>query len=209
MKFKFLIVGLFFLAGLLFSMPVFAYTRTPTGSVITNPVNFAGTRASAPCGSCNYWKLSYKKYHAERINFGTCYTWAQWNYNETINLPVGKYASIYIQWFAYSDCSGNFYPNYMVDLEGDSWYDRGNVIFELPPPPPPPIITLPTNMATGMLAYAGQLFTDLSPIVLILIGLPFAFLIIVRILVFANILDKDNKKLYGNNKVKTKKDDWL
>jgi len=37
------------------------------------------------------------------------------------------------------------------------------------------IITLPTTFSADLLAYAGQLFTDLAPLVVLVIGLPLAF----------------------------------
>lgn len=38
-----------------------------------------------------------------------------------------------------------------------------------------PIITLPAGIENSLLAYAGQLFTDLSPAVILVIGLPLGF----------------------------------
>lgn len=38
-----------------------------------------------------------------------------------------------------------------------------------------PIITLPIDFASNLLAYAGQLFTDLTPLIVLVIGLPLAF----------------------------------
>lgn len=37
------------------------------------------------------------------------------------------------------------------------------------------LITLPEGFISDMLAYVGGLFTDLSPLVLVVIGLPLAF----------------------------------
>jgi hypothetical protein len=44
------------------------------------------------------------------------------------------------------------------------------------------IITIPGNFATSMLAYAGQLFTDLSTLLLVLIGLPLGFWVVRKVL---------------------------
>jgi hypothetical protein len=44
------------------------------------------------------------------------------------------------------------------------------------------IITIPSNFATSMLAYAGQLFTDLSTLLLVLIGLPLGFWVVRKVL---------------------------
>lgn len=44
------------------------------------------------------------------------------------------------------------------------------------------IITLGENFATNTLAYVGQLFTDLSVLVYLAIGLPLAFWVIRKII---------------------------
>lgn len=40
------------------------------------------------------------------------------------------------------------------------------------------IITLPVDFITNMMAYVGDLFTDLSTLVVLVIGLPLAFWVI-------------------------------
>lgn len=47
---------------------------------------------------------------------------------------------------------------------------------------PTSIITLPTGTVTDLLAYAGALFTDLSPIFLLVIGIPLGFWLIAKII---------------------------
>lgn len=37
------------------------------------------------------------------------------------------------------------------------------------------IITLPVDFATSMLGYVGELFTDLTPAIVVIVGLPVAF----------------------------------
>lgn len=37
------------------------------------------------------------------------------------------------------------------------------------------IITLPVDFSTSMLAYVGELFTDLAPAIAVVVGLPVAF----------------------------------
>jgi len=37
------------------------------------------------------------------------------------------------------------------------------------------IITIPVDFATSMVAYVGTLFTDLTPVIVILVGLPLGF----------------------------------
>lgn len=40
------------------------------------------------------------------------------------------------------------------------------------------IITLPVDFAGSLLAYAGELFTDLVPLIALVIGLPLAFWVV-------------------------------
>lgn len=43
------------------------------------------------------------------------------------------------------------------------------------------IITLPIDFAESMLAYVGELFTDLTPAIVVLVGLPLAFWAVNRV----------------------------
>lgn len=44
------------------------------------------------------------------------------------------------------------------------------------------IITVPVDMATSMLAYAGLLFTDLSGLITLAVGVPLGFYVIKRVI---------------------------
>lgn len=43
-------------------------------------------------------------------------------------------------------------------------------------------ITLPIGIETDMLAYAGALFTDLTPLVILAVGLPMGFWVIRKVI---------------------------
>jgi len=43
-----------------------------------------------------------------------------------------------------------------------------------------PIISVSSTMASDLLAYAGQLFSDLNPLIVLAIGLPVGFWVISR-----------------------------
>lgn len=43
-------------------------------------------------------------------------------------------------------------------------------------------ITLPIDIAESMLAYAGALFTDLTPLVILAVGLPMGFWVIRKVI---------------------------
>jgi len=45
-----------------------------------------------------------------------------------------------------------------------------------------PIITLPDGFTDDMLAYVGQLFTDLNLLILVVLGIPVAFWIISKVI---------------------------
>jgi hypothetical protein len=44
------------------------------------------------------------------------------------------------------------------------------------------IITMPADYATSTLAYAGAMFTDLSDVVILCVGLPVAFWVISKVI---------------------------
>jgi hypothetical protein len=213
MKIKILIFGLFFLAGLLFSMPVFAYTytRTPAGYTIQNPVSFdvlfdeAWEGGDGQCQDDDTnWTIEITNDEDIILEYLASSTKT---YVFETSLPTGVYRGVVV-W-----C----YPSLTraVILEGDFFTD----IFEVVSAPEGTggnIITLPTNMATSMLAYAGQSFSDLAPLLLIGIGLMLAFWLISNALRLTNILDKTKSKKINSwdffakeQKEKFKKDDWL
>lgn len=45
-----------------------------------------------------------------------------------------------------------------------------------------PIITLPQDFVTSSLAYIGQLFTDLTPAIILCIGLPLGFWALAKVI---------------------------
>lgn len=45
-----------------------------------------------------------------------------------------------------------------------------------------PIITLPDDFVSSSLAYVGQLFTDLTPAIVLIVGLPLAFWAIAKVI---------------------------
>jgi hypothetical protein len=217
MKIKILIFGLFFLAGLLFSMPVFAYTytRTPAGYNSYNPVtlylnaSYEEIKTICGCSDFNVARFKFSKDVGGEIS-------SQWYASTTLEKiwteshPLGGYGSVTLQ------CSID--PNQPPFICGGGSLAQGtwNIGLPPPPPPPPPIITLPTNMATSMLAYAGQSFSDLAPLLLIGIGLMLAFWLISNALRLTNILDKTKSKKINSwdffdkeQKEKFRKDDWL
>lgn len=228
MKVKIFILGLLFLAGLLFSMPAFAYTyeRTPLGYDVFNPIGvyFQGSYAEVKDMTWgydfSYWRIRIGK------RVGMDRTWVYSPYyastttgvgiNSYLNPDLGiwntieieTYTSIYIN-IAYFEFEKNNSPSGLLN------------IVEAPPPPPPPstggnIITIPADFATSALAYAGNTFSSVAPLILIGIGLMLAFWLISNALRLTNILDKTKSKKTNSwdffdkeQKEKFRKDDWL
>jgi hypothetical protein len=208
MKTKSLIFGLLFSAGLLFSLPVFAfsYTRTPPDYTISSAINFSGSVNPSSSGWLQYWKLAVQS--PEPIYFGSCNASSTLTFNENIILPTGEYTLVFSKWFEEADCSG---------LSGETHWFEGNgesIIFEVVEVSTGGnIITLPEDFGTGFLAYAGTLFTDLLPFILIIIGLPLAFWIVNKVLSLTNrpAWSKREREIFGgkSKEEKFKKDDWL
>jgi hypothetical protein len=210
MKLKFLIFGLLFSAGLLFSLPAFAYTyqRTPAGYNTYNPVSFILNATTANelglIPSSLSWKLGVRRYEPPFYIYITgCLATSTLSANETITLALEEYRYVQVLGWSASDCSGSGSDG--ITLEGA--FEVG----EAPPPTGGNIITMPAGFATSALAYAGQLFTDTSSLILIGIGLIIAFWIINKILVVSNVLEKVKIKKSEDffSKHKSEKDDWL
>lgn len=234
MRKKILIFGLFIFAGLLFSMPAFAtnlqpehYERTPADYIISNPVNFfvygtyAELRAICVGFNFNYWGIQVWSKDTGDINsFVVASTTTSQNFLMT--LPLGTYQIVSLR---FKTLSGTWYSKEleMGELSMENGWD---IMFEVeapppPPPPPPPstggnIITIPADFATSALAYAGNTFSSVAPLILIGMGLMLAFWLISNALRLTNILDKTKSKKINSwdffdkeQKEKFKKDDWL
>lgn len=189
----------FFIIALSFliASPVFAYTRTPSGFSINNPVNFVITQDDFD----NYCDIE-----AVRMAIGfnqlidgewqtTFYPLAEhswfgdfiYNYpplNKTITLPTGDYGEITILCVSDSSYLGEY------DLE----YDDDNVIFTILAGGSfgfGSFIPLPMASGTDMMASVGGIFSDLWYFLAIFLGIPFGFYIITRIKEF---VPKDTTK---------------
>lgn len=45
-----------------------------------------------------------------------------------------------------------------------------------------PIITLPVDFVSSTMAYVGQLFTDMTTAIILIIGLPLAFWVVAKVI---------------------------
>jgi len=216
MKAKILILGLLFSAGLLFSLPVFAYTytRTPSGDTIFNPVYFfvsANSYEEMKNELCVFQGSGreFERWRVSLLHTGNQMIYSYWVASSTISqnflipLPLAVYDRVYYQ------CQ-----TYDIGLLQKP-FEYGFEVIEAPPPPVGGnIITMPAGFATSALAYAGQIFTDTSSLILIGIGLLIAFWVVNKILVLTNVLEKAKIRKSEDYFVKDKpekfkKNDWL
>lgn len=152
------------------------YTRTPDGYSITSPVSVDVSMTEAFKTYCgvgkNNWWIKILDLGGQTGYDGVeCY-----DLNETmtmtsiIALPVGEYESIEVHC---AEVCFQFPTEFaFVEIDGGE-----NPLFEIveEPSPPTPIIPLPTGFTTSILANVGELFTDLSSLVGLTIGLPVGF----------------------------------
>jgi len=222
MKIKSLIFGLLFSAGLLFSMPVFAYTytRTPAGAEVNLPLTFSVSFDDWEDTGCIYsgaefWGIKLNTngidtppdqisefISSSTLSFDFIF------FNPAMVDPLG-YAEVLL----FCSVDGEEILGYSIIFEEGTPAFK---VVEAPASTGGNIITLPEGMATSMLAYAGQSFSDLAPLLLIGIGLMLAFWLISNALRLTNILDKTKSKKINSwdffakeQKEKFKKDDWL
>lgn len=89
---------------------------------------------------------------------------------------------VWTDWFATTGQPSLDLDNIKITSDGPSgikYYDE-LMIEEIPPPPS--YITIPASMPTNMLAYAGDLFTDLTQLVILAVGLPVGFVVIKKVI---------------------------
>lgn len=156
----------------------YTYTRSPAGFTITSPVSFDTSFDDFQDIGCdpdrNYWSLSvYDDNEPEPNRYTGNYVASTTQSNNfVLTLPVGNYVEVMFE------CS----------FSGE-WEDtnQGNTIEWIPFETIFEVVagggggglafTMPTNFATGTIAYVGALFTDLSLPIYILIGFSVFFLV--------------------------------
>jgi hypothetical protein len=188
MRFKKIVFGLCFSAGLLFSLPAFAFTysRTPADYTISNPVNFSMSGATYEeindaCGDHGFafWRLTIYSNEFDETSTDI-FASSTFNFNLSLTLPINEYVEVL---FVCLDSEEMYAGAFFFEGEG---FPEPPIMFEVVAGAPAVaggnIITLPADFATSALAYAGQLFTDLSTIILLLIGLPIGFWVIKKTL---------------------------
>jgi hypothetical protein len=177
MKKNYFIFSLPVFGLLLFSLPVFGtinYSRTPSGYTISNPINFSVSVDTieefffpnpvppltnfwgfyalclSPATDCDpYWEGSV---------FG-CYATTTLSVSENVNLPPAKYEAILPIAWTDEDCTEP------IDSGWSFEENAAEGIFEVVGG------WFSTDFASNTLAYIGNLFTDLSVPIYILIGI--------------------------------------
>lgn len=175
MKNKILIL---ILAGLFLPVFVFAeasYERTPAGYFIESPITIE-TDIATTCEGLLSWKMSIWQTYQLPCTQPNCYASECYLVSEPskiwiVDLPAEEYVGTSYTCFSELSCVPP--PALAFWLE----YDEGNIVFEVVAEGPEYNI-LPSVNTTGILAYAGRIFTDLEGIVILLIGIPVGFLVI-------------------------------
>lgn len=177
-----------FIAGFLI-LPAFVfgainYERDPSGYTITSPIHFDisfddiseicyGDPPNEPTGN---WKVRIWDWEGENA-----YDSEQFSTNSVsfdMDLPIEEYALV----CAYCEKPATWTEDY--DFEGDiyEWY----VIFEIVEEIPPPAgiwITFPAlDFATSLKATAGDVFSDLTIPIVIIVCLPIAFWFLAKVI---------------------------
>lgn len=180
MKFKIHIFGLLLSVGLFFSLPAFAIsTFTPTTiPTAETEITFFLEVGEQYLACAPYALNTCGIFSFTEVDNGT------WQWLAYIGEPefiAGTYHLLLVAVGAY-DCyttmeickaSPNYLGQDIVLIVGVA--GGGN------------IITIPADFSTGFLAFAGTLFTDLLPLILIVIGLPLAFWVVGKIIKLTNL----------------------
>jgi hypothetical protein len=156
----------------LFALPAFAYTRTPSGSIITNPVSFYVSASDISQGMGNTWgvnkfsvKLIYNgNYGAgegDYKNVSPCYSYTDYpnGLTDIENNLIGDYKEVRIRKWGTSgspdySCSGQFVNSNSLESDG------GNVIFTITTPAPTNAFPTPTSTAAAILSNISDQFAD-------------------------------------------------
>lgn len=175
-----LVGGIFlpaFVLGAIVLEPPDKYERNPSGYSVTSPVNFSILVDDIEADLQIYPKESYTKWRVDIIpTIGENYLSPEFlltdlDVNWQLDLPLGTYINVFLKAF---HIEGRW------DHVGSFEFNNNNPIFEVIEEGPQEYLILPltSEIITGALAYTGTLFTDLNLLIVLIIGLPLAFLVI-------------------------------
>jgi hypothetical protein len=190
MKYKNLILIL--AAGLLI-LPAFCfadvnYSRTPSGFSISNPVNFQLLGVFDTYGDAHSWHLKYY-YDDNQTVISQCFTTN--NGTDIQILPLDNYFFVQGRFYIDGSC---LIANYDHDTFFE--YDMVNPVFEVVEPPPTPqatIIPFDLSHISSILNYVADIFYDLRLLVVLAMGLPLGFWIILH-MIHLNEIEKIRQK---------------
>ncbi len=159
------------------------YERTPTGYTIFNPITFSVSVDSFEelnlSGNNPFWGIVLRNDLGCVAVSQNCVSIDTLSLNLTENFPQQAYKQVVVYGGPACGSCDYFYETGII-LETD-------YPFEIIAPPPPPeynILPVGSDFVSGLLAYAGRLFTDLAPAVGLLIGFAIAFWFIYKFLAF-------------------------
>jgi hypothetical protein len=149
-----------------------SYERNPSGFKISNPVSF---EISNKVDSGGFWNLYFQDDEIPEFNSTDCVVASETSHTFIENLPLSRYYEVGIHCWEGENCSEPMKS--CLDEEGSQpvLERTGDWIFEVVEAKKPFMIDFTSDIATESLAFIGRLFTDLSPVVILIIGLPLAF----------------------------------
>jgi len=164
------------------------YTRTPSGAEITTselPVNIqvsVGNYGDFGCSpERNYWTVVITKTGEDPFDYigGNILASTSLNFNEDFDLPVDDYNAVNVICCSDEQCvyqEGMYPPLECIDENCEE------TIFSVVGEQAGTLFDLSGGFVANMLAWVSDTFTDLSPLIVIFIGLPLAFWGIARVI---------------------------
>lgn len=169
------------LAGSVFG--AVGYVRTPSGTSITTPVNFSITGLFEEHPDTLSWKIKAISNWPETHFSDECMTVSSGTVEFALpfeeDLGKNQYNQIGIQRYSDGACVSQLTEVIM------EFCDPQTPCFEIigtEPEPPEPIISIDPNLPMDMLAFAGELFTDLGSLITLTVGVPMAFVVIKKVI---------------------------
>ena len=163
---------------------IVTYERTPAGYTISNPISFEVNEGGSWCvvesaGSALSWYLEFTNDDFVEFYSTDCVPISQDNNVFIENLPIDVYVGVDLNCCGFDDCRDYSWRRSLEDAAGFPVFE----VIELPPPPPPlTFIPISTNFVSSALAYVGYATTGLGPLLYLVIGAPFAFWVIRKVI---------------------------
>ena len=164
-----------------------SYTRTPSGTEITSPVNihisvdaFEELLEYYPefqYPDFDYWTVRISQYEPIiKSHYGKILASTSLDYNEDFDLLPGGYVEVMVMGCYNSECQGDKEEIFLLEFDDEPPYlftviESGQALFDLP-----------EGATSKILAWIGSTFEGASPFVFLAIGLFLAFYVLPEII---------------------------